>query len=78
MKRKPTVLIAICQCGSTIGGLDYERTDRVEMGRLVGKWLHHGCTIEPRFEASQLIGILPCACDAKDAPAKPEAREGRS
>ena len=69
MKRKPTGFVATCQCGVVVGALDYERTDRTEAGRIMGQWLHDGCTISPRFDGHWSAVVRPCICDA---PAKGE------
>lgn len=60
--KQPTGFVAVCQCGVTIGALDYSRTDRKEAGQLVGKWLYHGCTVEPRFTGTWSAAIGKCEC----------------
>jgi len=62
MKRKPTGFVAICQCGITIGAIDITRTGRKEPGAIIGKWLHDGCTITPKFEGSWGELVRPCQC----------------
>lgn len=71
MKKKPTGFVAICQCGVTVGAMDYEQTNRVDAGQILGRWLHYGCTVKPRFEHSWKASIEPCKCEA--AHAKGEA-----
>lgn len=63
MKKKPTGFVAKCQCGEYVGALDYERTDRQEAGRIMGKWLHDGGTVIPQFETSYWsVMVKPCRC----------------
>lgn len=62
MKRTPTGFIAKCQCGEIVGAMDFIRTDRKEAGKVIGEWLMHGCTIEPRFESSWSEKITSCKC----------------
>jgi hypothetical protein len=62
MKKKPSGFVAICQCGEKIGSMDYNRTDRIEAGKILGGWLADGCTIEPRFESSWTEIITQCKC----------------
>lgn len=59
---KPTGFVAKCQCGVSVGAMDYERTDRKEASRLLGKWLMDGCTIEPRFTGKWSEHIEACKC----------------
>ena len=66
MKKKPTGFIAICQCGEIIGAMDYTRTDRIEAGKILGKWLHDGCKIEPRFSGSWSEKITVCLCNENE------------
>jgi len=61
-KKKPTGFIAICQCGKVVGAMDYQRTDKSEAGKILGKWLHDGCTVKPRFGACWEVRVLPCSC----------------
>lgn len=62
MKKKPSGFVATCQCGKIVGAMDYERTDRKEAGKTLGRWLADGCTIEPRFTGSWQVTVEPCAC----------------
>ena len=64
MKKKPTGFIAICQCGAIIAAMDYNRTDRKEAGKLLGKWISDGCTIEPKFESCWSANLTRCMCKA--------------
>lgn len=61
-KKKPTGFVAICQCGKTIGAMDYTRTDRKDAGKLLGEWLADGCKIEPRFKGTWNEKIATCEC----------------
>lgn len=70
MSKKPTGFIAICQCGAIIGAMDYNRTARKEAGKLLGKWLSDGCTIEPRFVGSWSVNIEVCRCKQKKGETK--------
>ena len=63
MKKKPTGFVAKCQCGKSVGALDYERTDRKDAGKIIGKWLADGCTVEPRFAGTWTEHIEPCCCE---------------
>ena len=67
MKKKPTGFIAKCQCGSIVGAMDYERTDRREAGKLLGKWLNDGCTIEPQFSGTWKVWVEKCHCVPSNA-----------
>jgi hypothetical protein len=60
--RKPTGFVAICQCGETIGAMDYNRTDRKEAGKILGDWLAHGCSVIPRFGSSWQATLTSCKC----------------
>ena len=59
---KPTGFVAICQCGKTIGAMDYKRTEHKEAGKILGKWLHWGCIVCPRFDDIWQEKISPCEC----------------
>lgn len=59
---KPTGFVAMCRCGSVVGAMDYERTDRKEAGRILGQWLRNGCTVVPRFSGSWSENIRACHC----------------
>lgn len=74
-KRKPSGFVAVCQCGKTVGALDYERTGRRDAGEILGKWLHNGCTITPQFGASWRATIEQCECDDPDVKRLDMARE---
>lgn len=63
MKRKPTGFIAVCQCARTIGAMDITRTERKEAGAILGKWLHDGCTVIPKFEGTWEASVQPCQCE---------------
>lgn len=63
MKRKPTGFVATCQCGETIGALDARRTERKDMGQIMGKWLSDGCTVSPRFDGTLVVHIKLCQCE---------------
>lgn len=66
MKKKPIGFVATCQCGNVIGAADYERTGKKEIGKILGKWLADGCTVEPRFSGFvETIGA--CECDYPEA-----------
>jgi len=61
----PTGFIATCRCGVVVGALDYLRTPRSESGRILGQWLHQGCTVTPQFAGSWRASIEPCRCAAE-------------
>lgn len=62
-KRTPTGFVARCQCGVIVGAMDYTRTDRAEAGKLLGKWISDGCTIEPRFTGTWQVTVEACRCE---------------
>ena len=64
MKRKPRGFVAICQCGLTVGAMDYERTDRKEAGKILGAWISDGCRIIPQFDSSWSVEVKACICQA--------------
>ena len=65
-KQKPTGFIAICQCGEVVGAMDYIRTERKDAGKIIGKWLAKGCTVQPKFVGIWSVTVTACKC--KDAP----------
>jgi hypothetical protein len=67
VKKKPTGFVATCQCGAIVGAMDYERTDRKDAGQMLGKWLHDGCTVEPRFAGSWSATVEACRCEPSNA-----------
>lgn len=62
MKKNPTGFVAVCQCGVIVGAIDMERSDRKEAGQLLGRWLHDGYTVEPRFDDTWSTSIKSCRC----------------
>lgn len=66
MKKKPTGFVAICQYKEIIGAMGYNRTDRKEAGKILGKWLADGCTVEPRFTGTWQETITRCKCKTKE------------
>ena len=62
-KKKPRGFVATCQCGRVVGAMDYDRTDRAEAGKLLGKWLADGCTVAPKFTGSWSVHVEACDCD---------------
>ena len=62
MKKTPTGWVAICQCGAIVGAMDRDRTERSEAGKLIGEWLHNGCTVEPRFTGAWSVKVEACWC----------------
>ena len=75
MKKKPTGFIAICQCGKVIGAMDYIRTDRVEAGNLLVKWLDDGCIIQPQFNDSWGVQVFKCCCEDSPSPTSRQSQE---
>ncbi|KAB0668960.1 hypothetical protein F6V30_14070 [Oryzomonas sagensis] len=71
MQEKPTGYIARCRCGAIVGALDYGRTNRNDAGKILGKWLAGGNTVEPRFGTIWMVKIESCGCDSP-TPAAPE------
>ena len=66
--KTPSVLIGVCACGVTVAAADVERTDRGDLGAMIGKWLWRGLTVRPLFESSVAVGLGPCACPKKEEP----------
>ncbi len=64
-KKKPNGFIAKCQCGQTVGAMDYARTPRKDAGRLLGEWLHSGCTVIPKFGDAWCETVGRCICEDK-------------
>ena len=58
----PDGWIAICQCGQTIGAVDRLRSLAPDVSDTLSRWLHRGCTIEPRW-GSFGASIKPCTCE---------------
>lgn len=67
MNRKPSGFIAKCQCGAITGAMDAERTDRKDMGSILGEWLMRGCTVEPQFAGTWSVEVTACKCNAPTA-----------
>lgn len=68
MKRKPTGFVAICQCGVTVGAMDATRTESSDAGKILGRWLSDGCTVQPKFTGSWHVTVEPCECAARKEP----------
>lgn len=67
MRRRPTGFVATCRCGRVVGAMDFSRTERVDAGKILGKWLFDGCTVAPRFEGSWSVVVEGCNCEEDDA-----------
>ena len=65
-KKRPSGFVAVCQCGKTVGAMDYERTGARDAGEFLGRWLFNGCTITPRFGGSWSAHIEQCECDKQE------------
>lgn len=65
MKERPTGFIARCRCGAVTGAIDADRTERKDMGKLLGEWLMRGCTVEPRFGGTWQAKMESCHCNSK-------------
>ena len=63
--KNPTGFIAICRCGKVVGALDYDRLDRREAGPILGRWLHDGCTVQPKFEGCWSVTVESCICEER-------------
>jgi len=61
-KSKPSGFIAICQCGKTVGAMDYKRTDTKDAGAILGKWIADGCNIISKFGGTWSATIENCEC----------------
>ena len=66
-KKQPTGFVATCQCGVVVGAMDYTRTDRKDAGKMLGKWLHDGCTVEPRFAGTWSATVEACRCEPSNS-----------
>lgn len=66
-KEEPTGFVAKCRCGAIVGAIDYTRTDRKDAGKLLGKWLHDGCTVYPQFAGAWEIAVEACRCKPSNA-----------
>lgn len=66
MKKQVVGFVATCQCGEVVGAMDFARTNRQAAGRILGKWLHDGCTVEPRFDCSWSQRVAACRCERED------------
>lgn len=73
-KKQPTGFVATCQCGVIVGAMDYTRTDRKDAGQMLGKWLHDGCTVEPRFAGTWSATVEACRCEPSNDQVKPGRR----
>ena len=62
-KKTPTGFVATCQCGIVVGAMDYRRMDSKLAGQILGKWLHDGCTVEPRFSDTWTARVERCRCE---------------
>lgn len=65
-RSRPTGFVAVCRCGQTVGALDANRTERKEMGQILGRWLFEGCTVSPRFDGTWSAAIESCLCGMED------------
>lgn len=61
-KSRPTGFVATCQCGIVVGAMDFTRTPRADAGKILGKWLFDGCTVEPRFVGTWTVVVQQCQC----------------
>lgn len=66
---RPTGFAAKCRCGSYVGALDAARTDRADMGKILGEWLFKGCTVEPRFTGTWSVELQSCLCPSQETTA---------
>lgn len=62
MKREPSGFVAKCQCGEFTGALSLAGMENSDAGKLLGKWLYDGCTVEPRFAGWESENIKACSC----------------
>lgn len=67
-RRKPSGYVATCQCGRVVGAIDLERSDRRDAGRILGGWVAHGCTLEPRFDGTWSVRVEACTCGESAPP----------
>lgn len=62
-KKKPTGFVAVCQCGNTVGAIDYKATLPEQAGKLLAQWLVDGCTITPMFKNTWSVQVESCECE---------------
>lgn len=63
IKKSPTGFVATCQCGIVFGAMDYRNVSGKDAGKILGQWLHDGCTVTPRFAGNWWVDVEPCQCD---------------
>ena len=73
-KEEPTGFVAKCRCGAIVGAMDYTRTDRKDAGKMLGKWLHDGCTVYPQFAGAWEIAVEACRCKPSNAEVSGEPK----
>ena len=61
---RPTGFVAVCRCGMAVGAMDYDRMDKGEAAKILGRWLINGMTITPQFHGTWSVTIEPCVCIA--------------
>jgi len=71
--KTPSGFVATCVCGNAIGALDADRTDRADMGKILGGWLMRGCTVSPQFGYNWAVTLNPCACPKAPPAVQPSA-----
>jgi hypothetical protein len=64
---RPTGFIGICQkCNVPIGAIDGRRTDSIEAGNIISKWLTEGRIVKPMFGSNWTVHIYSCQCKKRN------------
>ena len=59
----PNTFVASCGvCFNHLGAADVKRTDRADLGKLLGQWLYAGLTVQPRWGDTVVVEIKGCEC----------------
>lgn len=63
----PNTFVATCGgCLNHVGAADVKRTDRADLGKLLGQWLFAGLTVQPRWGDTVVVEIKGCECPTPD------------
>lgn len=55
-------VLAVIQRLPHLNPLSHRMTSRREAGETLGRWLHYGCTVEPRFAETWSVDVGSCLC----------------
>ncbi len=73
-RKRPIGFVAKCQCGVIVGAMDYSRTSSREAGETLGRWLHSGCTVEPRFAGTWSVDVGAYRCGHNAEEVRPSGK----